>query len=82
VKDWYSGRYRDPLDRMTADELQTMYADCKEAHAAITWRMEQTRMSGEPVRAFVLDQERKRLAGIGAEIRRRVPAPTIRREAS
>jgi hypothetical protein len=74
MKDWYKGRYQDPLDRMTPAALQTMYADCKEAHTVITRRMEQARMAGEPVRAYVLQQERKRLAGIGADIRRRVPA--------
>ena len=74
MKDWYSGRYQDPLDRLNQAELRTMYADCKEAHTVISRRWEQAQQAGEHARVFVLQQERKRLAGIGADIRRRLPA--------
>lgn len=72
MKDWYGGRQVDPLDKMSREALQQMFADVKEAHQVATWTRDDAERTGRGLAAFEWGKERKRLASIGSDIRSRL----------
>lgn len=71
MKGWYGGSYVDPLDRMTQAELLTMKADALDAHRWATAALAEAQATGNGQRVYVLTDERRRLAAIHNEVKRR-----------